>query len=90
MWKDKKIEYVIKYLVWIGLLETKIESLKVELFSKDEKIIDEILQKLWEYYQKQNILDKEFLKKLEKLNNEFDEKLEQTIDKIVAEDIINF
>ncbi len=90
MWKDKKIEYVIKYLVWIGLLETKIESLKVELFSKDEKIIDEILQKLWEYYQKQNILDKEFLKKLEKLNTEFDEKLEQTIDKIVAEDIINF
>ena len=90
MWKDKKIEYVIKYLVWIGLLETKIESLKVELFSKAEKIIDEILQKLWEYYQKQNILDKEFLKKLEKLNNEFDEKLEQTIDKIVAEDIINF
>lgn len=53
-------------MVWIGLLETKIESLKVELFSKDEKIIDEILQKLWEYYQKQNILDKEFFKKIRK------------------------
>ena len=88
--KNKKIEYVVKYLIWIWLNQEKIEPLKEELLAKDESFIDDILQKLSNYYEKQNFLDKEYIKKLEKLNNDFDEKIEKTIDEIVADNIINY
>ena len=88
--KNKKIEYVVKYLIWIWLNQEKIEPLKEELLAKDESFIDDILQKLSNYYEKQNFLDKEYIKKLEKLNNDFDEKIEKTIYEIVADNIINY
>ena len=88
--KNKKIEYVVKYLIWIWLNQEKIEPFKEELLAKDESFIDDILQKLSNYYEKQNFLDKEYIKKLEKLNNDFDEKIEKTIYEIVADNIINY
>lgn len=77
---EKKI-YIIKLLTWIWLLQEKINTIATDLDNKDENEIDEIIIKLEWYYTKQNALDKEFIKKIEKINNQIDESIESTIER---------
>lgn len=82
---EEKIKYLIKLLLWIWLIEEKVKDLEKELFQKNENEIDEIIIKLEQYYQKQNILDKEFIKSLNKISNQIDESIESTIEKTKVE-----
>lgn len=77
---EKKV-YVIKLLMWIWLIDEKINLIAKDLDKKSDDEIDEIIIKLESYYTKQNILDKEFIKNLEKINNQIDESIDSTIDK---------
>jgi len=90
MTKEEKIEYLIKLLIGIWLIEEKIDGIKNELFQKNENQIDEIIIKLEQYYQKQNILDKEFIKKLDKINNQIDESIESIVEKFEVEKLQSF
>ena len=62
-------------------METKIVYIKKELNQKNEQDIDKFLIKLENYYTNHNILDQEFIRKLEKINNQIDESIESTIEK---------
>lgn len=82
---DEKRVYLVKLLIWIGLVEEKIAGIAWEIDKKSEEEIDEIIIKLEQYYQNQNILDKEFMVKLDKINNSIDETIEKTIEKFEVE-----
>lgn len=82
---DEKKRYIIKLLIWIGLIQEKIIAIWNELDAKEENELDEIIMKLEQYYLKQDILDKEFIKNLEKINNQIDESIDSTIEKFRVE-----
>lgn len=82
---DEKKRYIIKLLIWIGLIQEKIIAIWNELDIKEENELDEIIMKLESYYLKQDILDKEFIKNLEKINNQIDESIDSTIEKFRVE-----
>jgi hypothetical protein len=80
--RDEKIEYVIKLLIGIKLLTDKISSVRDDLAQKDIQEIDEIIVKLEKYYIKQNLIDTEFMRKLDKINYQIDELVDSAIEKI--------
>lgn len=76
---EKKV-YIIKLLMWIWLIEEKINLIAQDLDKKDDNTIDEIIIKLESYYMEQNLIDKEFIKNLDKINNKIDESVENIIE----------
>lgn len=88
MMLNEKKAYLVKLLIWIWLIEEKINTIALEVDKKQEWEIDEIIIKLEEYYQKQNLADAHFLQQIEKINNAIDESLEATVEKFEAEKII--
>lgn len=86
---NEKKAYLVKLLIWIWLLKEKINFIAKDIDNKKEDEIDEIIIKLESYYTKQNILDKNFLKNIEKINNQIDESIESTIEKFEV-DNFNF
>lgn len=90
MGREEKIEYMIRLLTGIWLIVEKIDNIKNELSKKSDDEIDEIVIKLEQYYKKQNILDKEFIKNLDKINNQIDESIDSTIEKFEVEQLQNF
>lgn len=86
--KEKKIEYTIELLIWLWLIKEKILYIQGELMKKDESDINKMLTKLEKYYTDQNLIDKEFIRKLDRINNQVDESIESTIEKSQMENLI--
>ncbi|MDD2891858.1 MAG: hypothetical protein PHQ95_02730 [Candidatus Gracilibacteria bacterium] len=86
--KEKKIEYTIELLIGLGLIKEKILYIQGELMKKDESDINKMLTKLEKYYTDQNLIDKEFIRKLDRINNQVDESIESTIEKSQMENLI--
>lgn len=82
---NEKKAYLVKLLIWIWLIQEKINTIAKDLDNKDENEIDEIIVTLESYYTKQNMLDKAFIKNLDKINNQIDESIESTIEKFEVE-----
>lgn len=78
---DQKKQYLVELLVWIWLKKEKLSEVAWDIDKKSEEEINEIIIKLEWYYKKQNTLDKEFIRKLEKFNNKIDEVVESTFEK---------
>lgn len=85
---DEKKAYLVKLLMWIWLVDEKIASIAWEIDKKPQEEIDEIIKQLEAYYQNQDLLDKQFLQNIEKINNNIDESIESTIEKFNVEKII--
>lgn len=85
---DEKKAYLVKLLMWIWLVDEKIASIAWEVDKKPQEEIDEIIKQLEAYYQNQDLLDKQFLQNIEKINNNIDESIESTIEKFNVEKII--
>ncbi len=82
---EEKITYILKLLIGIWLIQEKITLIQQELLHKNKWEIDEIIWKLEKYYTTQNIIDIEFIKQLDKINNDLDETLEKTIENFTIE-----
>jgi len=86
---EKKV-YIVKLLMWIWIKEEKILFISKELDKKNEQELDKFIIELEAYYKKENILNKDFLNALNKINNKIDESIEKTIENFNINNKFNF
>lgn len=81
MERMEKIEYTIRLLLWIGLLDEKISYVENELCQKEEQQIDALITKLERYHTDRHLLDSGFIQKLNKIGNDMNETMEATVER---------
>lgn len=86
---EKKV-YIVKLLMWIWIKEEKILFLSKEIDKKKENELDKFIIELESYYKKENILNKDFINTLNKINNKIDESIEKTIENFNINNKFNF
>lgn len=88
--KNEQIHLILKYFSGIWINTEHLQNIKNTLIEKDEIILQKILQSLHDYYQKQNELHTDLIRRLTKLNLQFDEKVDFIKENAEIEKQFNF
>lgn len=87
---DEKKAYIVKLLISIWLIPEKIYQVAIDLDKKEENILDEIIIKLESSYATKKTIDKNYINKLDKINNQIDESIEISVENFHLEKSFNF
>lgn len=90
MEKEKSIESILEILSKLGESDSKIEEHKYILSMLDDWKVEKTLIRLNEIFNKNLELHKQLLNKMKKLNNEFEESLDEIKEKTEIHNLINF